>query len=263
MHEGGLAASRTASHIRLPGLVSITGGGGKTTLLFALARLFSRSTRVITSTTTKICMPANPHDHGLFLEGADSSAWRNALRETNHITVGEPCDGGKMAGFAPEVFDGLYREGIAPCLLLEADGAKHLPFKGYASYEPVVPDETTCQIVVVGAEVLFLPITEQNTFRLALLEERWGLRAGRPIPLDLLVRILESPAEYLKNSPPRTTRILMFNKCDLLAARPDLNAADIAAQLTRLLSAYDFLAFVSLRDDVCYCWEPLARRCGA
>lgn len=43
-----------------PGLTAIIGGGGKTTLLYALARELSQTARVIVCTTTHILPPGAP-----------------------------------------------------------------------------------------------------------------------------------------------------------------------------------------------------------
>ena len=49
---------------------------------------------------------------------------------------------------------------LAGYVLVEADGAKHLPLKAHAAHEPVVPPEANQTILVVGASGFGKPMRE-------------------------------------------------------------------------------------------------------
>ena len=95
-------------------VVSLCGGGGKTTLMYALAR------------ETKTILPT-------------------ALFTTTHIMTPSDADVLLSVRF-------LCRE--ASAVIIEADGARRLPVKFPAAREPVIRPETTHTIVVAGLTAL-------------------------------------------------------------------------------------------------------------
>lgn len=126
-----------------PGVTAIIGGGGKTTLLYALARELCEKSRVIVCTTTHIFPPA--HLPCLVTDSAEEI--RQALEKSRCVCVGSRSEQGKFS--APTVpFETLMT--LAPYVLVEADGAKHLPIKAHAPHEPVVPPQANQTILVLG-----------------------------------------------------------------------------------------------------------------
>lgn len=238
-------------------LVVITGGGGKTTLMFALARELRRRAAVVTTTTTHIAVP-EPRDAGQLILGAEKwDEWSAALVQRRHVTIAESEEGGKLRGLPPEVSDEIYRRELAHYLLVEADGAKRMPFKAYEAHEPVVPRTATLHIVVIGAEPFLDPLTDKNTFRLRLFAERRGIKAGEKISHEMVADILEAPGEYMRGSDFRTRRILLVNKCDL--ADESLITA-VKESLRRRLHFYDALIFASLQKNVLCDFAEVDRR---
>ena len=127
------------------GITAIIGSGGKTTLLFLLAKELSHEGSVIVATTTHIFPP----EHLPYTE---------TVRAVQKIAVvGTPCENGKLT--APQQsFSEL--EQLADYVLVEADGSRRLPLKAHAPYEPVLPENTTQVITVVGASGLNRPVSE-------------------------------------------------------------------------------------------------------
>ena len=122
-----------------PGVTAIIGSGGKTTLLYTLARELSQIGSVIVTTSTHIFRPdALP----VVLETEQVSGC---------ICVGTPCENGKLC--APrQSFEEL--EKLADYVLVESDGSKHLPLKAHEAHEPVIPLNANQVICVVGASGL-------------------------------------------------------------------------------------------------------------
>ncbi|MBQ2217812.1 MAG: putative selenium-dependent hydroxylase accessory protein YqeC, partial [Firmicutes bacterium] len=112
-------------------MICITGAGGKTSLLYALAdRAAAAGKRVVVSTTTHIFQPAEEYAYD----------WIDVLKlwkQVRFAVVGTPCEGGKLK--SPSEEELAFWDEYADLLLLEADGSKHLPLKVPASHEPVVP----------------------------------------------------------------------------------------------------------------------------
>ena len=98
-------------------VISLVGGGGKTTLLYALARHYSaQGQRVLVSTTTHIQRPDANY--------ATDEAARDALWQAGtYAAAGVPAEGGKLT--MPPYLDDWMAE--ADTVLLEADGAKRHP----------------------------------------------------------------------------------------------------------------------------------------
>ena len=113
-------------------VVSLVGGGGKTTLLYGLARLCAaEGQRVLVSTTTHIQRPSANY--------APDEAVRDALWQAGTYAVaGSPAENGKLT--QPPGLSGWMAG--ADTVLLEADGAKHRPCKAPAAHEPVLLPES-------------------------------------------------------------------------------------------------------------------------
>lgn len=135
------------------GVTALIGGGGKTTLLYALAEELRGRGRVIVCTTTKIRRPAQ---YTIYI-GSDPAALRDALRVHGVVCVGTPYLDEKLQApaLAPET---LAAE--AEFVLVEADGAHGRPLKAHAAHEPVIPKNAVRTILVAGADGFGRPIRE-------------------------------------------------------------------------------------------------------
>lgn len=109
-------------------LIGVVGAGGKSTLIYRLAReLRMMGYRPAVTTTTH-----------MFREGMYGFS-----------PIGNGVCGEKMEGVSPEVPGKLLEE--YDFVLVEADGSRRLPFKIPAKHEPVLPDGADLVIGVAGA----------------------------------------------------------------------------------------------------------------
>ena len=136
-----------------PGVTSVIGSGGKTSLLAALASELPGT--VILTTTTHIL----PFE-GIFtftMQGMYGLAEK--LAESRLVCVGSQAEkNGKLV--APELgIDVL--AALADYVIVEADGARRLPLKAHATWEPVIPACSNRTIVVFGASGLGHPVREK------------------------------------------------------------------------------------------------------
>ena len=146
-------------------VVALVGGGGKTTLLYALARQWAALGRpVITTTTTHILPPAlQDSPFCLLLPELEEPAARPSLTPLlashldrhGHLTLArEALPNGKLAGFSLQAVDALAELRLAisssALLLVEADGAAMRPLKAPAPHEPAVPACTTLCLALCG-----------------------------------------------------------------------------------------------------------------
>ena len=132
-----------------PGLTALIGGGGKTTLMYHLAAELRQQGTVLVCTTTKIWPPAH------LRVCTEEGTLREELRRRGIACAGMPAEQGKLT--APAI-DGW--ETMADFVLVEADGSKRLPLKAHAAWEPVVPEESTQSVLVVGASGFGRPVRE-------------------------------------------------------------------------------------------------------
>ena len=181
-------------------VVSLIGGGGKTTLLYALsAYCTAKGWRVLTATTTHIRKPVNvpwiavnEEEKTASLECESSecktsvgikcvcenTAWENAGKERDrlwqqgtYVVAGTPAPHEKLT-ILPE---SIRSEWIsdADITFLEADGAKCLPCKFPAAYEPVILPQSDIVLAVAGLSALYRPLGEV-CFRAELAIEAWN-----------------------------------------------------------------------------------------
>lgn len=132
--------------------ICAVGGGGKTTIIKALAFEFIKQRdKVLSLTTTKIKAP----DYGILIKEESFALVEQA---SGIITVALPFKGEKLTGVSKEFQRQLLKE--YPVVLIEADGSKGLPSKAPNETEPVIPEETTTVIAIQGIDALNRPIQE-------------------------------------------------------------------------------------------------------
>ena len=129
-------------------IVSLVGGGGKTTLLYAMADHCARKGwQVLVTTTTHIRQPAACY--------APDDAALTALWQAGHYAViGTPAENGKLTLPPPQL---LRRMAQADAVFIEADGAKHYPCKVPAAHEPVLLPQSDIVLALAGLSALDRP----------------------------------------------------------------------------------------------------------
>lgn len=132
------------------GVLSVTGAGGKTSLVCLLARsLKAKGERVLVSTTTRMRHPSlfpYPVD-AAFL---DDQALRYRPRAGEAVFFALPCGDGRVASPGVEVLSSLADR--YDHVLVEADGARMLPLKYHEARDPVVvPGSFVVAVMGAGA----------------------------------------------------------------------------------------------------------------
>lgn len=132
-----------------PGVTALAGGGGKTTMMYTLARELAAHGTVICTTTTRILPP----DHLPVL----ACVGRAEMEKARCVCVGRPAAEGKLAAPAQSVGE---LTALADYVLVEADGSRGLPVKAHLSHEPVIPAEAGRTVILIGASGFGRPIQE-------------------------------------------------------------------------------------------------------
>ncbi|MCP5101477.1 MAG: putative selenium-dependent hydroxylase accessory protein YqeC, partial [Chloroflexi bacterium] len=152
-----------AFDLQAKAIVSIVGGGGKTTLLFALAKALPG--RVVITTTTRIFaaqMKLAPavvtFQHGNAAKFDQLVG--EALAQHGRLLITGAVIGDKAHGVPPDLPVQLLARADVDFVVVEADGSRMRPIKAPAAHEPVIPPESTHVIPVIGIDALDKPIVD-------------------------------------------------------------------------------------------------------
>ncbi|MDO4267348.1 MAG: selenium cofactor biosynthesis protein YqeC [Eubacteriales bacterium] len=166
---------------QLPRIVSLVGGGGKTTTMYQLAdELAEQGCRVLVTTSTHIQMPKHGQTAVVgHVRELEEKLWKGRI-----LTAGRLEEGSLKLAMP----DGLDREEelerllqFTDVILIEADGAKNCPVKVPAPWEPVILPQTGLVIACAGLSALKKPFG-QVCFRFA--EHGGWLARGSEAPVE-------------------------------------------------------------------------------
>lgn len=137
-----------------PGLTSIIGSGGKSTLLCLLGRELAQRGRVVLLTTAKMLpVPGVP-----LLLSPDAAALEKALEKSCAVCIG--CMDKNTGKLLPPEVPMSTLLSLCDFALAEADGSAGLPLKAHAAHEPPTAPESGQSIMLVGASGLGRPISQ-------------------------------------------------------------------------------------------------------
>ncbi len=216
-------------------VISLTGAGGKTSLMFALGREFADAgERVLLTTTTKIstreaeCLgpPAVAPDltalesgkmPGTFAAIVACSGWNER--------------GDRALGFPADAVDRATKRSDFDRIILEADGSARRPLKAPAEHEPVVPSSTDVMISVAGLSGIGGMLDEAHLFRSRLWAEMTDAAMGAPVTSKDLALVVSHEYGLSKGLPEGATWTVFLNQAD------DHRRKSEARQVLSLVSA--------------------------
>ena len=145
-------------------VISLVGGGGKSTLMNDLADEFLRRGRtVVKTTTTHILQPEG--EEFVQVQSLGLETLRARMDKGLPCTVGTPetkidAEGRKirkLTSLSPLLLASVIE--AADVTIIEADGAKRLPMKAPANHEPVIHPATDIVIAVLGMRAMGQPLS--------------------------------------------------------------------------------------------------------
>jgi probable selenium-dependent hydroxylase accessory protein YqeC len=231
-------------------VVSLVGAGGKTTALFGISgELRHHGMTVITTATTNMQTPRYSTTLPPMVYAEEEVDWLRAVRSRvdrygSATVVGVQERADKLRGLEPEQVGPL--RDLADCVVLEADGARGRSFKAPAQYEPVIPDETSLTVVLVGLDVLGKPLEERVVHRLERVVELTGVEPGAPVTEDLIATALTKG--YLPKIPRQSRRVFFLNKVD----DSRLKAAEKVGQLMLSSGAPEVIFGQASQPNECF-----------
>lgn len=227
---------KKAFNLEKGGVVCLVGSGGKTSLMFRIARALSDAGEsVLTTTTTNIMEPADDQSPNVIVSTSLRWVLKEAgrrLRDNLHLSAAfsrNPSIAGKLTGFPPEFIDDLSRSGLFRWVLVEADGSAGRPLKAPAAYEPVIPGCTGWVIGVVGLRGVGKPLREDWVFRPERYARITGLASGSPVSEKSVALAITHKNGILRGAPARAQRFVFLNLSD------EGNQPDAGRRIARLL----------------------------
>lgn len=206
-------------------VVTLVGAGGKTTLMYELAReLVEGGKRVITTTTTMIWLPSNGATECLIID-AEGKIPKDVFSKYRHVTCAtRMTESGKLDGVEPEMIGHWSSTLDFDCIILEGDGSKGRPLKGPANYEPVIPPHTTLYVPIVGVDALGKKLDEENVHRPQIVSELAKVELGCKVTPKIVGAVMRY---YLSKAISIPRSIVYINK---VSTEHEIELAKLIAQ---------------------------------
>jgi probable selenium-dependent hydroxylase accessory protein YqeC len=223
-----------------PRVIAFVGSGGKTSLIWHLARRLSRRPgemvsedgrhwgccalrRVLVTPGTKMRLPPPQAGEVKVILSGEIRRERMLPGAMPGITFAGSFNEktGKVESLPPGELESLTAG--YDLVLVESDGSRELPLKGWADYEPVVPACAALTLGILPLGVLGMPADERIIFRLPEFCALSGALPGETLKMEHLVKVISGhPAGGTRPKPEnrglfaaaRGERILFFNQAE-------------------------------------------------
>ena len=223
-----------AFDVRPGDLVALVGGGGKSSLLFGLGRLWPG--HAVLTTTTRISRTQTALAPAVLGLAEQHLLAEQLARFGSCLVVGEPA-GDKVLG-VPAQWPGRWlARADVDLVVVEADGSRGLPVKAPAGHEPVLPSGMTLVIAVMGIDALQGSI-RAVAHRPEQVARLTGLHADEFLSPAAAATLLTHPAGGLKDVPAGSRFAVCLNKVETPAQ------AQLAQETAALLLAQPRVARV-------------------
>lgn len=193
-------------------IITIVGGGGKTSIMFKIAKeLKELNKRVLVTTTTKIYYPAKEQCDQYF----DFDDFDLDKISGNIIVVcQEVLRQDKVLGLDEQKIKHLLDLNVFDAFVIEGDGSRGISIKAPKDFEPVIPKFSNIVIGVIGADALYKEINDYNVFRADKFCEVTGFKIGDLIDEKVVSKLINSSNGLFKEAPLGARKIAVINKAD-------------------------------------------------
>lgn len=198
-------------------IISISGAGGKTSSIKLLAKnLMCEHKKVLITTTTKMFKDV--------ITIRDKNLLKQKLKQQNWVFTGQDY-GKKISSWDEEFFAKIVS--LADITLIEADGAKRLPFKFPKQKEPVYISSSNKVVYIVGMSALNQPL--KSLCRAELLAKSLQKQVNENLTKNDIIKVISSEQGARKDIGKREFFVIL-NQVDTLLALKE--AIFIAEKLT-------------------------------
>ena len=151
-------------HLHKNDVVSIVGTGGKTTLLYALGMELKNNYSVLLTTSTKIAKPLKGTCDFLYTNLKDYHSNDKVNKYTGITIISKDIilEKNKLIGIDDDDLESVVHD--FDIVIIEADGSRNLPLKGWKDHEPVILERTTKTVGIIPIKVLDKTINENMIY---------------------------------------------------------------------------------------------------
>ena len=208
-------------------VICLVGAGGKTTMMFKLAKEL-RHSKVLVTTTTKIYIPSKDK-YDFICTDSERLHNYNSIKENGIYILGNGVnEENKILGLNEKQLNELTPH--FDYILIEADGSKEKQLKGWSEFEPVIYSKTTKTIGIIDIQSIGIVVSEDKVHRSKIFCEITGTHQGDIVKLEHLTKLIMHPQGLFKGA--QGEKILYINKVEepeqlvlakLLACEVNLN----------------------------------------
>jgi molybdenum cofactor cytidylyltransferase len=202
-----------AIRITEPIKLAVVGAGGKSSLIFSLARQLSG--KCIITTTTHISIEQSLAGDLRFIDDDPDliEKIKNAKEHSVIVVVGTEAGIDRVNGPTELIMHKLKEicEKDKISLLIEADGSKKLFVKAHAEHEPVIPDWVDIVVHVVSWQAIGKKVDSESIFRIDYYRAITEQKLGEYIDLHSICKLLVHPLGGMKGIGSNKKSVIFFN----------------------------------------------------
>lgn len=228
-------------HIKKGDIISIVGSGGKTTLLLSLCSKLRDEYCVMATTSTKMYKPDRAFYDTIY---TDVNSFLKSGAKKKGITVisgSIDLNNNKLIGIGDNDLNKLIE--YFDIVVIEADGSRNMPLKGWKSHEPPVLLKTNKTIGIIPIGVIGRKVNESFIYGYDEFKELVG---NKVIDFDAVAKICTNEGLF-KNS--HKEKYLFINQTD--DSESIEKARNLAKYLRERIPEIN-ICFGSLKKDVYY-----------
>lgn len=202
-------------------IISVVGSGGKTTFIYNLAKELIKEKVLISTTTKMLCPTKDEVDYFFCLSKEEKINIKNGRT----FIAGEKIDDNKVCGDILKIEDYI---SSFDYVLLESDGSKRKPLKGWNNTEPVIFNKTTKTIGIIPLHIIGEKITYENIHKIEKFNNICKTKIDDEITLEVLADIIMDSNGLFKDSIGE--KILFLNRVE------DEKSKEMAWKLLEILN---------------------------
>jgi molybdenum cofactor cytidylyltransferase len=197
-----------------PASIALAGSGGKTTLLFQLARELGQPVILAATAHMHIDQLKLADLHWIASEPGELAGLGSNLERVTLVTG--PVSGERTLGLDNDTLVCLHEfcQAQSLPLLIEADGSRQHPLKAPTDHEPPIPDFVDMVVVVAGLSSIGKPLSPDSVYNPEGFSALGRLATGKMINPQAITNVLNHPSGGLKNIPVAARRVALLNQCD-------------------------------------------------
>jgi molybdenum cofactor cytidylyltransferase len=226
--------------------IAWVGAGGKTSLIFTIARELFQKKCVVTTSTKMAVVEISKSDKSFNWVDFQDSRVENLSEVCLVYKNLENFDDSKIIGLDFQELEILSKklvENKIP-LFIEADGSKRKSLKFPGNHEPNIPKFVNKVCVVVGLSAIGKPLSEQYFHRPDEISKAIGMSLGEIFKISHLFQILTHEKGGLKNIPDSAERIVFLHQAD-----QNTNVDDINELAINLKKYFDHVLLSCIRQE--------------